>query len=641
MAQGNNVASALTEQDFLGEMPIVLSVSRLAQRLDEAPGAVTILDRNFIRMSGARDVADLLRVVPGFQTTTTFETDAPMASYHGRVDDFSNRIQVMIDGRSVYSTHLQSSSGLGLQTLAMDDIERIEIFRGSNSAAYGARAFLGVINIVSRHVNDTLQSAAALTTGENGINDAGARIGWADGDAAYRISADTRGDAGLRGAYGANRVGRVNFSNRMDFGADGDVALTAGSMDVRAGRGGLNDTVGGNLPRMRTMGSQFAQLAWHKNYDDETELIFNASHGESTYVDVFPYIPEPGQSPALLGLPIDFSGQEINDTLLLQINSRLNSDLRIAYGSELRTERVISRTSFDDRGQVQSDFFRIFGSAEWHVTPKIVVNAGGLAEHSTLGGDSFSPRLMLNWHAADGHTLRAGVSTAFRPPSPFEKYGLVNYYLNGAVVATTVKASGNLVPEKIQARELGYHFTNSGRGLVGDFRVFSERISDGIGTLNGVSPSDFVNMDNYDINGAELQVEWKPAASTRVLLSSTWADIPAIPGSVPVGLQPDWHPYRVVHSMARFSGALSLMHSLPTGVDVSVVFDSASDACLMSCRGTYSMSRTDLRVAKRFKWGKNNAEFALTVQNLNVPYADGDRQYFFDPRTFVTMRIEN
>ena len=43
-------ASALTERDFLSEMPIVLSVSRLAQRLDETPGAVTILDRQFIRM---------------------------------------------------------------------------------------------------------------------------------------------------------------------------------------------------------------------------------------------------------------------------------------------------------------------------------------------------------------------------------------------------------------------------------------------------------------------------------------------------------------------------------------------------------------------------------------------------------------
>ena len=113
-------------------MPIVLSVSRLPQRLDETPGAVTLLDRDMIRLSGARDVADLLRLVPGFQTSTSFETGAPLASYHGGFDGYSARIQVLVDGRSVYSPFLFGSSAPGLQTVALEDIERIEVLRGSN-----------------------------------------------------------------------------------------------------------------------------------------------------------------------------------------------------------------------------------------------------------------------------------------------------------------------------------------------------------------------------------------------------------------------------------------------------------------------------------------------------------------------------
>ena len=134
--------AVVSESDYLADVPTVLSVSRLAQALDDTPGAVTILDRNFIRMTGARDVVDVLRFVPGFQTTSAFETDAPMATYHGRNDDWANRIQVLVDGRSVYSSLQQGSAGIGWQTLAMDDIERIEVLRGSNSATYGARAFL-------------------------------------------------------------------------------------------------------------------------------------------------------------------------------------------------------------------------------------------------------------------------------------------------------------------------------------------------------------------------------------------------------------------------------------------------------------------------------------------------------------------
>ena len=53
----------LSEADYLDDVPLVLSVSRLAQRLDETPGAVTVIDRNMIRRSGARDVADLMRLV--------------------------------------------------------------------------------------------------------------------------------------------------------------------------------------------------------------------------------------------------------------------------------------------------------------------------------------------------------------------------------------------------------------------------------------------------------------------------------------------------------------------------------------------------------------------------------------------------
>ena len=134
---------ALSERDFLAEVPLVLSVSRLPQRLDDTPGAVTVIDRDMIRLSGARDVADLLRLVPGFQTSMSFESIAPQATYHGGFNSYSNRMQVLVDGRSVYSPYFIGSVEPGLQTVAMDDIERIEVLRGSNSAAYGARAFLG------------------------------------------------------------------------------------------------------------------------------------------------------------------------------------------------------------------------------------------------------------------------------------------------------------------------------------------------------------------------------------------------------------------------------------------------------------------------------------------------------------------
>ena len=65
----NSTSAGTSESDYLSDVPTVISVSRLAQTLDDTPGALTILNRDFIRMTGARSVVDLLRFVPGFQSS--------------------------------------------------------------------------------------------------------------------------------------------------------------------------------------------------------------------------------------------------------------------------------------------------------------------------------------------------------------------------------------------------------------------------------------------------------------------------------------------------------------------------------------------------------------------------------------------
>src|SRR4051812_37367748 len=84
----------LTEKDFLGDLPVVSTVSRLPQPQNEAAGAVTVIDREFIRRSGAREVADLLRLVPGFQVTTARGGNG-LANYHGAYFDLTPRLQVL------------------------------------------------------------------------------------------------------------------------------------------------------------------------------------------------------------------------------------------------------------------------------------------------------------------------------------------------------------------------------------------------------------------------------------------------------------------------------------------------------------------------------------------------------------------
>ena len=106
----------------------------------------------------------------------------------GAFGEFTSRVQVLVDGRSNYSTYLTGSIGMGLQTVALTDIECIEVLRGSNSAAYGARAFLGVINIVTRDPVDTLGWQVSAAAGQNGVRDALARLGWGSDRAQFRLT---------------------------------------------------------------------------------------------------------------------------------------------------------------------------------------------------------------------------------------------------------------------------------------------------------------------------------------------------------------------------------------------------------------------------------------------------------------------
>lgn len=640
-AQTEATQHGVTEQDFLGEMPIVLSVSRLAQRLDETPGAVTILDRRFIRQSGARDVSDLLRIVPGFQTTTSFETDAQMATYHGRADDWANRIQVLVDGRSVYAGHLQGSTGLGWQTLGLDDIERIEILRGSNSATYGARAFLGVVNIVSRDVRDTIGASVRFDLGENQVRDAGFRAGWGGAGATFRVSADVRGDDGLRNAFGKNRIGRVNLASNFNLGPNNDLGVRVGYLGIDAGHGTPGDA--GNNARMRFMGSQFVQADWRSVLDEHRDIAISVSHTQHTFRDSFPI--ETDAYDLIFGHPyrgirVDFNGEETNDVIALQCTTRSSDTLRFVLGTEVRRESLRSRSSFDEKGGVVTEFFRLFGNLEWRLAPNLLLNAGAMAETISDGSDTFSPRVMVNWQPLPGQTFRAGVSTASRPPSGYEKYTDVKYYdINHQNPLVWKVNDGKLTAERVLVSELGYYANLPALALTADVRVFHEQISNGIANNRSDPPEVpeiHKNTEASAISGLEYQLTYQATASTRLFWSQTWTHIDVEKSVDPVRF------YRTEGAAAPRAASLAVSYSPSPGWELSLGHNYSNGGILQSSKvdNYYQLQRTDVRLARAFKWSKRKAEIALTVQNVGPAGLDGDRKFEFAQRARLTLRID-
>ena len=123
----------------------VLTPARLPQRLDEAPNAMTVIDRAMIEASGARRLEEVLRLVPGFQVGHKYNNQ-PTAAYHGLSDEFARRVLVLVNGQRIFQ---YSWGGVDWNNLPipLKDIERIEVIRGPSAAAYGSNALTAVINL--------------------------------------------------------------------------------------------------------------------------------------------------------------------------------------------------------------------------------------------------------------------------------------------------------------------------------------------------------------------------------------------------------------------------------------------------------------------------------------------------------------
>jgi iron complex outermembrane receptor protein len=622
-------AQQLTEKDFLGEMPVVLSVSRLPQPLNEAPGAVTIIDREMIRRSGARELNDVLRLVPGFQTAEV-RGGNPVAAYHGTFFENSNRLQVLIDGRSVYSPLYTGTASIGARTVSLEDIERVEVLRGSNSATYGARAVLGVINIVTRDTAETLGGAVQVTAGERDIADLTARIGWGNESSSFRLSADRRGDAGFS-EFDRNRLANLNFRGDLRVGARDTIELRAGASDQRWTDGFTDTSINPVRPR-RYYGGYF-QADWRRSLSTDEELRLSFSHNEEYYKDRYQARIDAAPAP----FTVDFSGRGRVDALELNHRFAVGRALRVSWGGEWRVESTYSEPLYATAAWQKTRFARLNGNLEWRMRSDLLLNAGLMYEDNSATGGDLLPRVMLNWLAAPEHTLRAGVSRAHRPPSTFERASNQRLDIPGAGVAQNWLATPGLRPEKLTAVEAGYYGDWRSLRATLDARIFDERVKDFVeiteapvpasaGVLNPTASS-FVNGRTLRMRGAEYQLAWRPLESTRLLLSQSYVDTDfPIDGSV--------------LSVPRNTTALGWFQRLPDAWDFALIH---SHIGAMTWSGTGGMltshHRTDLRLARAFRLLGSRAEAAVVVQSAGGAYQEYLPRLEFGRRAFATLRV--
>ena len=132
----------------------VTSASKREQKLAKVAAAIHVITQEDIRRSGATNIPDLLRMVPGLQVAQ-IDANTWAISARGFNGQFTDKLLVLIDGRTVYDP---SNAGVywDVQDTVLEDIERIEVIRGPGAAIWGTNAVNGVINIITKPAKDTV-----------------------------------------------------------------------------------------------------------------------------------------------------------------------------------------------------------------------------------------------------------------------------------------------------------------------------------------------------------------------------------------------------------------------------------------------------------------------------------------------------
>lgn len=588
---------AVTEADFLDEIPVVLSPSHLLQPLADSPSSVTVIDRDMIRASGFSQVADVFRLVPGFSVAYA-DNLTPTMTYHGLGDGAGRRFQVLIDGRSIYSSDFGQVFWRNLP-LALEDIERIEVIRGPGGASYGANAFMGVINIMTRS-GDLGAPYVEAGLGDHGQRVLNARVSGESQMFKWRLSSGTRLDNGLQDRQDQDilddvRERYVDWKSELQL-PDARQILTL-QAGLAHGRQESDSTPINQHNGYASLGWQFAKSA-----DSEFSVAYNFTRDDLS--------DDPG---------IDLGYRAARHNLNAQWRGRVNEVLRASLGVEARRDSAQSDFYFSMPDTITEDSWRVYGNGEWRLASQWLVNFGGMGEQAHTGENYFSPRLTLNYKPNREQAFRLEYNRAYRVQTFYELLAQNLAVLpdgtyeppNGTTEIYQTLMADNLKSEQVTSRALGWLLQLPQHGLQLDARLFVDRYEDliDVAFVSNGDGNDFIYQfqnlsDPVSLHGVEFQIEWRPSGSTRILFTPAWARI-------------DSSDRTIESSAPPFSFSLLLDQKISAGWRASAGYYHSGAMTWLGAGGRVAASdRLDARLAYRTRAQGHPLEFWLTGQSL-------------------------
>lgn len=473
-----STASAADREILFVDFHKMATASRLLLTPHESPAPVFIIDHEMIHASGFSEIHELLRLVPGFQVGES-PSRSPLVVNHGLGDNLPRRVLVMIDGQSVQNPLWGNVEWQDLP-LRVEDIDRIEVVRGPNQATYGAAAFQGVINIITRDPLQEQGNSLTARYGDQDMRELYLRGGGEVNGIAWRLSGSARE--------------ATNFPVRADHPEDKLEAIERYTVHLKANyrpnftdewelQAGLSRGQDQRGDRQRNYleewinednTSRLLQLRWGRLLDHGSRLSINLFHSSREEESTVHQLPIDAEIAPLAMIPIDTDLKSQRNELQIQYNFTPRDDLEAALGAEIRHDAVESDHYLYGLGEVDGLKWQLFGDMSWNFADNWLLNLGGMLEKHYNTELLFSPRIALNHTLARGHTLRMSGGRGYRAPTIFEEHGQEAFPYSGGLADVDIWNYHDLDPESLSFAELGYLGEFDDIGLKVNGRLFIE-----------------------------------------------------------------------------------------------------------------------------------------------------------------------
>ena len=553
----------------------VTSVSKKEQKLSRTSSAVFVISQEDIQRSGATNIPDLLRMVPGLDVAQLNGSTWSISS-RGLNAQFANKLLVLIDGRTVYSP-LFGGVYWDVQDVPLEDISRIEVIRGPGASVWGANAVNGVINITTKSAKET---QGGLLTAGSGTHEKGFGVaqygGAVNSNTDYRVffkGFDRSSFPDPAGQSSHDQSDLLHGGFRVDSKLSEKDSLTV--------QGDLYNGSEGEIFNAVTLTPPYTV-----SFDGRTALYGGDVLGRWDHAFS-------ANSSTTLQVYFDRTGR--NDTLTAEGVDTYDVDFQHHFNWGSRNDVVwglgYRDISYDTTGSFTFSFspssqgrqlFSSFVQDEIALKPDhVYLTIGAKLEHNDFTGFEFQPSARIAWSVNKNHTLWAGYARARRTPSSLENEVVSNVAAfagpGGVPVLASVLGSPEVQSENLDAFEAGYR-TQVHSNLSLDIAAFYNRYGDLSSIEPGTPtfetspapphldvPSFFANGLYGETHGLELAVNWKVA--NRWTLSPGYA-------------------FEEIH-----------LHKKPTSGDTSSAADAEGDSPQHQAQ-----LRSNVILPRRFEW---------------------------------------